>query len=235
MSTPDTHPLGSVPSGASAHCLDDASYILGSLSPADRQTFEQHLATCAKCQASVARLAGLPGLLALTSAAELEREPLPVPETLLPRLLSAVAHDRRRRRWIWTGTVAAAAACVIALVITIVIRPNPAPAQALPAPIAMQQVIPSPMSVSLQLVDKQWGTSIVVNCKYGSSHDVNDWYRLVVYDSSGRSGLAGSWKSVVGSGSTVTAASWVRLKQISRIEVQLPDGEAVLSAVPQHS
>lgn len=234
MSTPDSRALGSAPDGASAHCLDDACYVLGSLSPADRQVFEQHLATCARCQASVARLAGLPGLLSLILPAELETERPPVPETLLPSLLAAVSADRRRRRWIWTGTVAAAAACVVALVITLAVRPRPATPVALPAPVAMQPVVPSAMSVSLQLVDKQWGTSIVINCKYGSSHDASDWYRLVVYDSAGRPGLAGSWKSVVGTGSTVTAASWVRLKQISRIEVQAPDGKPVLSAVPEH-
>ena len=217
-------------------CLDDASYVLGALSPSERQTFEQHLATCPDCQASVARMAGLPGLLALTSAVDLESDPPPVPDTLLPRLLTAAARQHRQRRWIWTGTVAAAAACVIALVITLVVRPGTAPNNtALPTPIAMEHVVAGPMNVSLQLVDKQWGTSIVVNCHYGSAHEAGEWYDLVAYDASGKAVPAGGWKSVTGTGSTVTTATALRLAQISRVEVQLADGTPVLSAVPAHN
>ena len=49
-------------------CGSDAAYVLGALSPADRQAYERHLRDCQECQDSVQRLAGLPGLLALTSA-----------------------------------------------------------------------------------------------------------------------------------------------------------------------
>ncbi|WP_156759018.1 anti-sigma factor family protein [Microbacterium karelineae] len=41
----------------------DAAYVLGSLSPADRARFEEHLDECAACRASVADLAPVPGLL----------------------------------------------------------------------------------------------------------------------------------------------------------------------------
>ena len=41
--------------------------------------------------------------------------------------------------------------------------------------------------------------------------------------------------SVAGANSTVTTASSIRLKSISRVEVQLADGMALLSAAPQHS
>ena len=228
---------------ASKLCLDDASYVLGTLSPSQRLVFEQHLATCTDCQASVARMAGLPGLLALTSAADLEQDPPPVPDTLLPRLLTAAARQRRRRRWVWTGTVAAAAACVIALVVTIVVRPSSGPAVALPssgsagalpAPISMQHIVAGPMDVSLQLVDKQWGTSITINCRYGSAHDAGEWYGLVAFDGAGKPVPAGGWMSVTGAGSTVTTATALRLAQISRVEVQLTDGTPVLSVVPPH-
>ncbi|MET3804762.1 hypothetical protein ABIB25_001758 [Nakamurella sp. UYEF19] len=221
---------------SSTHCLDDASYVIGSLSPAERQAFELHLATCPRCQASISQLAGLPGLLALTSAIELEREPLPVPDTLLPRLLTAAACERKRRRVIWTGTVAAAAACVVALVITLIVRPStPTTAVALPPPIEMQQVVKGPMNASMQLVDKQWGTSIVVNCEYRGEHGAGEKYQVVVYDASGKPHLVGDWKSVAGGGTTVWASSSLNLDQIARVEVQWPNGKTVLSAVPRHS
>ena len=42
----------------------DAAYVLGSLSPAERREYEEHLAGCTGCQAAVSELAGMPGLLA---------------------------------------------------------------------------------------------------------------------------------------------------------------------------
>ena len=184
----------------------------------------------------MARLAGLPGLLGLISASDVENEPLELPDTLLPRLLTAAARERRRRRWIWTGTVAAAAACVAALVIVLAAPTASTPTTLrFPPPVAMKPLVPGPMAVSLQLVDKQWGTSIVVNCHYAGTHDAGEDYQLVAFDTSGRSQSLGWWMSVAGANSTVTTASSIRLKSISRVEVQLADGMALLSAAPQHS
>ena len=229
-------PQESAPRPTSALCLDDASYVLGILTPAERQAFEQPLSGCIACQASVARLAGLPGLLGLISASDVETEPLELPDTLLPRLLAAAARERRRRRWIWTGTVAAAAACVAALVIVLTVSPTPkSTTVALPQPVAMTPLMPGPMAVSLQLVDKQWGTSIVINCRYSAGHDAGEDYQLVAFDPSGKAQNLGWWMSVAGGASTVTTASSFRLKEISRVEVQLPSGTPLLSAVPQHS
>ena len=41
----------------------DGAYVLGSLSPSERQQFERHLRVCVDCARSVQELAGLPGLL----------------------------------------------------------------------------------------------------------------------------------------------------------------------------
>ncbi len=70
----------------------DAAYVLGSLSGAERREFERHLLECDSCSASVAELAGLPGLLSKVPADEaagmLTRSPeVPMPPTLLPRLV----------------------------------------------------------------------------------------------------------------------------------------------------
>lgn len=212
-------------------CLDEASYVLGSLSPAERQTYEQHLAGCSKCQSSVTRLAGLPGLLATMSPADVGTQSVPVPGTLLPRLLTTESRERRRRRVLWSA-VAAAAAAVVGLIITLVARPAPSAQQALPASVAMKPLVSGPMAVSLQLTDKQWGTSVVVNCVYGSVHDSGVGYQLVAFDATGKPQTLGWWTSIAGSKTTVTTASSLHTAQISRLEVQLPDGRPLLSAVP---
>jgi anti-sigma factor RsiW len=43
--------------------FDAASYVLGALSPGDRQSFEEHLGRCAGCRDVLVSLAAMPGLL----------------------------------------------------------------------------------------------------------------------------------------------------------------------------
>jgi anti-sigma factor RsiW len=45
------------------HLHDSAVYVLGALSPPEREAYERHLVDCADCRAEVAEFADLPGLL----------------------------------------------------------------------------------------------------------------------------------------------------------------------------
>ena len=49
-------------------CLDDASYVLGALTPTERRDFQRHLARCSRCQASIRQLAHVQWLLTVTGA-----------------------------------------------------------------------------------------------------------------------------------------------------------------------
>lgn len=50
-------------------CLDDASYVLGALTPAEERVFQRHLLHCSRCQVSIAKLARVPWLLLLNDLA----------------------------------------------------------------------------------------------------------------------------------------------------------------------
>jgi len=179
-------------------CNSDAAYVLGALSPADRAAFEDHLRGCATCRDSVSRLAGMPGLLALTTAADIEQTGPPVPSSLLPGLLARVAATRRRRRWVAVGAIAAAVAVVVALAGTLVLRPpvdsaGQSPPAGTPTTTAttasqpavlqpMTQVVAGPMTAELELVDKRWGTAITVVCQYADDVDRSVAYDLTVID-----------------------------------------------------
>jgi anti-sigma factor RsiW len=77
--------------------MDDAAYVLGSLSPAERKEFESHLPGCETCSLAVRNLAGLPGLLGRLDADVFDGPEIePVPETLLPRLGRAVRRQQHR-------------------------------------------------------------------------------------------------------------------------------------------
>ena len=101
----------------------DASYVLGALSPAERLEFEGHLAGCAACRSAVADLAGMPGLLAQLTPAEVlamdhagddgqgdDLLAMTPPASLMPVLPVAAASSWRRR---WLVPVAAAAAALL--------------------------------------------------------------------------------------------------------------------------
>lgn len=225
-------------------CQSDAAYVLGALSPADRRAFEDHLRDCAECRNSVQRLAGMPGLLALTTAETLLNVGPPVPDSLLPGLLARAESERRRRRWFVGGLIAASVALLLALAGTLVLQMTPentagsAPAVQVPASTApttpaveqeeMTQVLAGPMTASLELVSKKWGTAITVVCKYDPDVDTSTAYDLAVVDTDGKLTSAGTWRGVPGVTARVVAATAVPLDRIAALEVKLPDGSTLL-------
>lgn len=214
----------------SEECQGDAAYVLGALSPADRQAYERHLRDCQDCQDSVQRLAGLPGLLALTSAKAISEDDPPVPATLLPRLVSRVGAESRKRRLVVGGVLAACLAAVATLVSVLVFStagpttPTAAAVESEP----MTQVVPGPMTASVELTAKQWGTAITVVCQYTEYADTTVSYDLTVIDVDGNPAPAGTWRAVAGANMRVPMATSVPEDRIATLEVRLPDGRTIL-------
>lgn len=237
------------------HCRDDAAYVLGALSPADRRDYEEHLRGCPACQASVRSLAGLPGLLALTSADVLAGPADPVPPAVLPGVLDRMTRARRRRRWL-VGGLAAAAVTLLIVAVGAFVRPAPAAVEAGPGPagagsqsgapssgatppgpapdetVPLAQVLPGPMTATLELADRRWGTSITVVCSY--EQDMGDAvpYDLSVVDLAGHESSAGSWSGVPGVTARIPVATALPRSQISAFEIRLADGRTILHGAP---
>lgn len=94
----------------------DVAYVLGSLSPGDRQAYERHLDACPSCEREVCLLVGTAGLLSRVPADWAVQSLQPsetLPATVLPRLVRAA----RRRRLVVTATAVLVAA-VIGAVLT---------------------------------------------------------------------------------------------------------------------
>ncbi len=218
-------------------CRHDAAYVLGALNPTERAAYERHLAGCATCQTSMRELAGMPGLLALAGEGALavadDTGPNSGPSDLmLPRLLHQV-HRRRRRRLISViAAVGVAAAAVVAAVV-LAVRPAAAPVAISTPPSAVVSLSPTsgdPMAATIDLFDKQWGTSITVHCKEDGPHEGGVPYQLFVVDEKQQRTPVGSWTSIPGGASTVTAATALHRSQIAALQIQDADGEVVLSA-----
>jgi hypothetical protein len=214
----------------------DGVYVLGALSPDERRAFEAHLQTCPACAESVRALAGLPGLLARVPAADVatmasgDAAEGPPPE-LLPALLARVTTERARERRQTRqrfGIALAAAACVAALAGGTVVALDPFAAGP-PKPVALQQVVHSPLTAEARLSGRSWGTDISLHCKYhGQPADGYDDYLLVAIDRSGHEEQVAAWQAVADRPITVPAASSISLPDLARLEVRTVSGSPIL-------
>jgi Putative zinc-finger len=205
---------------------DDAAYVLGALSPADRAAFEEHLQTCLECTARVREIEDVPDLLAGIAATDIVEPPEPMPDTLLPGLIRRAVVQRRRQRWLVGGLASVAAACLIALVA--VVWPTSSSAPKKPTAQAFVAVADSPVRASAVLTQKAWGTGIDLHCHYVAGVDRIFRYDLVVYGRSGKPQTVGSWALPPDRDIEFPAGTALPLDQITKMEITLPNGTPVL-------
>ncbi|MEN3361312.1 MAG: hypothetical protein V7637_5294, partial [Mycobacteriales bacterium] len=174
--------------------FDAAPYVLGALSPEERQVFETHLAECPSCESQVREFAGLPGLLSRLPADEVAvalRGDPPPPPTMLQALQFTVRRERRARRWRVAASGLAAACLAIvatAFVVNQVTGDSPSgapPVAAAPQAMALHPLGDAPVVASVSLVGKSWGTDIEMKCTYsgpGWEAGSEPEYTLIAYD-----------------------------------------------------
>jgi hypothetical protein len=222
----------------------DGSYVLGGLSPAERQDYERHLATCEDCARSVRELAGLPGLLARVDPVILEPAPAaePVPATLLPSLVREVGRSRRRRLFATVGVAAASVAAVVAMALTTlgggtppVAGPpsSPSPNQAAPVGMSMIPVGEVPVTASLAFTPVGWGTKLDLTCTYrpedfGYQLPKAATYVLYVVNRDGSSERVGTWRALDGKTMHFSAGTADKVGDIATVEVRTQSGKPVL-------
>jgi anti-sigma-K factor RskA len=226
---------------ADRFALLDAAYVLGALSPEERRDFEEHLAECSSCQAAVAELAGVPGLLAQVSpedaalvAAQTSQavEAEALPKTLLP---SRIADQRKRRRRLVTALVAAAAAVVL-IVGGIVWNSGLLPIGEPRSPIllAFSHVQPSSITATVEVVPQPEGTDFRVECQYaangGHPREAYATYGIWIVDRSGSAVEAKTWPAKPNRVMRPQAHSPLSWSRISHVEIRDEEGETLLRA-----
>jgi hypothetical protein len=223
---------------------EDAAYVLGALSPAERQHFERHLPGCADCSSAVRDLAGMPGLLSRLDLETVESLPVmePVPDTLLPALLREVRRSRRRHfGLVATGSAAAAAAvAVLSLGVTGNLGGSAdGPGSGNPATVSlsagrpMTQVGQHLLTARIGFQDVAWGTRLDLRCRYhvapGSYRSGEPpTYALVVHTQEGKTEQVATWRAVPGRTTTLTAATAAQRDDIASVEVRTLTGRTVL-------
>lgn len=225
----------------------DGSYVLGALSPTERQEFETHLATCLTCAEAVRALAGLPGLMARVDEAALVHppEPEPAPATLLPALVREVRRQQRRRRWVVTSLAAASVVVVTAAAATLGGWVDEEPPAAAPDPAtspsgsaaagdlarAMQTVGDAPLAGWLSLESVAWGTRLSLECTYddpGYPRAGADSYAMVVRTREGGEQQVATWTAVPGRPIHLEAATATERDDIASVEVRDGSGRTLL-------
>jgi len=221
----------------------DAAYVLGALEPAERRELEEHLEGCPECRASVAELAGLPGMLrALTpeDARALAGAPGTAPGTPAPRaadevvsLARAVRARRRRGRWI---AAAAAAACLALGALVGVTLPRPSDAvQAEVVRVRLEPVGAADVRADLTMRALAWGTRLDWSCEYPgpvSGYAPTDVpvYELVVVDDEGGARVVATWRGHDGGTGGLGASSAVPARDIARVEIRVEGASDALAS-----
>lgn len=217
----------------------DAAYVLGTLSPADRRSYEAHLEECDVCRGAIADIAPTIGLLSritpdraqsmlreagtdgAAAASAGDEGPDASARARVMELGSRVA--RRRRRVRWAGVSAAAAAIVVAVVlaVTTAIVPTLRGIQV----VALEPLIDIPLTATVELSDAPWGTRIEMICRYGAE-GADDApaegrpYSLVVTALDGTTSEVSSWRALPDSTARLSAATALDVDQIAAVEIR---------------
>jgi hypothetical protein len=216
----------------------DAAYVLGALSPADRRTYEGHLAHCHDCADAVADLAAVPGLLSRAPAAAVldSGTRLEPPPDLLPRLLLAARRERRRRS-VWTVAAIGIAAALVAVGALVGVQQVGSPDVG--TPVALTAVRDVPVEATLRMESVAWGTKLHLHCTYDGSAPAGDGYQRPVYQlvavpaDGGAPRQVAQWTVVPGLDAAIEGSTDLATHDIAEVRLQTPDGTVLMRASPQ--
>jgi hypothetical protein len=217
---------------------EDAAYVLGVLSPAERAAFAEHLPGCVGCSDAVRDLAGLPGLLTRVppDVFEAAQSTEPVPPTLLPDLVRRARRERRRRTWVALGAAAAAVAAVsggaVAITHALDDAESAPTAQAVDPGKPMVALDSGSMTAKVAVTPVAWGTRLDLVCRY-RSHDESSTstgpdYAMFVRTRSGQVQKVASWRALPGRTMHLSAATADDAADIALVEIRSADGTPVL-------
>ncbi|TQM83351.1 putative zinc finger protein [Saccharothrix saharensis] len=192
------------------------AYLLGSLDPAERSSFERHVDGCAACRREMVRLAPLPGLLGQVRLSDLELpfdDPAPDPDLRpLPPAPEPVPEPvpTRRRRW---PVLLGAGVLVVLVALGAVVVPHLVPDDAVTWHAADAS---SGVVASADLVRRSWGTELWV-----STENVPRGTRckLIVHDRAGRTEVGGWWGTDHAADERIPGSTSFPVEDIERLDV----------------
>jgi len=216
--------------------VESGVYVLGALSPAQRQSYEHHLSTCDECRAEVGELAVLPGLMGRLDASEIEAdEVVTAPPTILPGVVTRIRRRRRNFRFAAIGGAIAAACLALVVGLTVPTHSTPTPGT---TTAALQTMTPtngakSVATASIALTAFSGGTHITGTCTYKATEQRYQgpaMFAIVVHPKGGgKAERVSSWAAWPGDTVPINATTWMPLSDVGSIDLVGPDGAALLT------
>lgn len=199
--------------------LSLGSYVLGSLTPADRATLDAHLPGCRSCRDELASYAALPALMSRVHLDQVRQPTAPVPSAVLSDALGTVAAAQegrviQLRRWRAATALAAAAAIIIATLL----GPPAVRSWTESAPDGIPLVAAAGVAASgsASLEPKPWGTAVSLQLDglpQGST------FTAWVTSTDGTRSIAASWSPTPNGRALLTGAANVPTTQLASLEV----------------
>ncbi|MRH86503.1 zf-HC2 domain-containing protein [Nocardia sp. SYP-A9097] len=221
----------------------DGAYVLGALARDERREYEDHLASCEHCRAATAKLAGLPGLLALVDtetalSIAAQQDPAtevpPPPERMLPILAERAAKRQRRRRFLSVGgaVAAAAAAALIAIPVTasVVDHDHRGTSQVV-AQGPLQAQVDTPIVATFKLLSVNGQTRVDMWCNYPRSNEIYAWQlSLWVVREDGTQSKLAEWTAKPGQEFTPDGTTSAAPGQVKNVQIRNAAGKVLLAA-----
>lgn len=212
---------------------DAGAYLLATLLPAERASFQAHLSSCDDCRRSVGELADLPGLLSrVPEPGPTGRRIVEPPPSILLGLLDEVAR-RRSNRLLLTACAAVVTVLAFLGVAVLAVGQDPdGPATVTGGPtrtVAMQPVVAGDvLRASLDLTAHPWGTEIRLHCDYYGDQG------SPVYVLAGRAGAEdrelARWSAQTGEEVRLSAATDAR--SFESFEIRTVGGRVLMRGAP---
>ncbi|MEU4741947.1 zf-HC2 domain-containing protein [Actinosynnema sp. NPDC023658] len=213
------------------------AYLLGSLDPAERSSFERHVRGCTTCRREMVRLAPLPGLLGQVQLSDLELpfdDPAPDPDLrpLPPEPGPEFGFDPaqalpppRRRRW---PVLVGAAALVVLVALGVLLVPRLTGGDGPDTVTWHASDATSGVVASANLIGKSWGTELWMNME-NAPKGVR--CKLIVHDRAGRTEIGGWWGTDHAPGERIPGSTSFPVDQIERLDVVV-DMQVLVSVRP---
>jgi hypothetical protein len=225
------------------HEHDDAAFVLGALSPAERTAYERHLATCSFCREAVADIAVLPGLLGRLGPDDLERLLQPDPPaarstrnrtySLVTAAQTTRRKERKRMRVLSTAVASACLALVIGLGTVVGFNRDPATPSPTAGPTIAMAPVGAGVSVSAQLniSGMPGGTKVNLVCFYAKKDPDMKPYtvRLMAYGPDEEQEQLGSWVASPGKEFSMSGVTHFGNGTLSRLTLVRNDGKTLLA------
>ena len=210
--------------------FDLGAYVLGALTPDEREVIDAHLNSCPECTDELDELTRLPVLLDLLPVEEVVAMGTGAARPsadLVDRVVAvAVAERRSQRRRRWLASVAAAVVLI-------------AGSSAAAVDLSSGGSSPHQTGVVLDATNKTTGTWAridVASKQWGASLDLTltgvpagEHCRLVAVGRDGSSEVAGSWEVTYAGRATVTGATSLQLASTASYDIVTFDGKKLLS------